>query len=118
VKLTAARNEYYSGEIDVSEYKLFKSECAEKVRQFEVLLEGVVSGAVRIEIVEKGGFQSIQTVNLYKDYDSIGKRQLITYVFPEKLSYDGEYFRTVLVNECVDEMFRIAGVYGRKKAGN
>lgn len=47
LKLTNARNKYYSGEIDADEYRKFKSDCNQKIRQFEVQLEGVVSGLLR-----------------------------------------------------------------------
>jgi site-specific DNA recombinase len=116
VKLTSARNKYYSGEIDADEYRHFKADCDQKIRQFEVQLEGVVSGAVKIERILKNAVSCIsRLLSLYKKYDSVGKRQLIMYIFPQKMYFDGTRFRTVLLNEAIAEMFLIPSSLRAKK---
>ncbi|WP_184550473.1 hypothetical protein [Mucilaginibacter sp. FT3.2] len=93
LKLTNARNKYYSGEIEANEYRKFKSDCDQKIRQCEVQLESVVSGTVKIERLLKNADSCVSgLLLLYKKYDLVGKRQLIMYIFPQKIYFGGTRF--------------------------
>ena len=55
--------------------------------------------------------------NRYNPFTIEQKRKIIGSIFPEKLIFDGEHYRTTRVNEAVRMMFAIDEAFRQKENG-
>ena len=55
--------------------------------------------------------------NIWIEATTIRKRQIVGSIFPEKLVFDGENFRTTKVNEAVGLIYRLDTAFRQKKMG-
>ena len=55
--------------------------------------------------------------NIWIEATTIRKREIIGSIFPEKLVFDGENFRTTRVNEAVGLIYRLDAVFRENKNG-
>jgi site-specific DNA recombinase len=91
-----------SGDIDGLDFKTIKSECEKQIAVLEAKI-----GSMSEEIGDMGPVLDKALKNLAKldniwiEATTIKKRQIIGSIFPEKLIFDGENFRTTRVNEAV-----------------
>lgn len=107
-----------SGDIDGLDFKTIKAECEKQITVFEAKL-----GSMSEEIGDMGPVLDKAIENLAKlesvwiEATTIKKRQIIGSIFPEKLVFDGENFRTTRVNEAVGLIYRLDAAFPQKKNG-
>jgi site-specific DNA recombinase len=53
--------------------------------------------------------------NFYDEADVNGKRQIISSIYPEKLVFDGEAYRTKRLNEAVRLIYKLGEGFSEKE---
>ena len=106
MRLGNAKRKYYDQETDVTEYRQYKTECEVEIEKLEAKLIELSNSAQKIDSLLKKAIFNLERLVLYwNDFDSMGKRRLINSVFPGKLNYDGNTYRTVRLNEIVEQIY-------------
>lgn len=120
-KLSFARNKFLSEIIDDDEYLEIKRECKEQISKLEENLnKSLVPQITNIDKLLEQALQTLQ--NIGKHYQEGGietKRAIIGSIFPEKLEFDGEHYRTARINSIAYHIFQINNeLNGVKKKRN
>ncbi len=106
VRLGNAKKKYYDEETDVVEYRKYKAECEVEIEKLEAKLIELSNGAQKIDSLLKKAIYNLERLILYwKDFDSMGKRRLISSVFPGMLNFDGNTYRTGRLNGIVERIY-------------
>ena len=107
-----------SGDIDGLDFKSIKADCEKQIQVLEAKL-----GSISEEVGDLGPALEKAIENLSKldtiwiEATTIKKRQIIGSIFPEKLIFDGENFRTTRVNEAVGLIYRLDAAFRENKNG-
>ena len=107
-----------SGDIDGVDFKTIKAQCEKQITVLEAKL-----GSMSEETVDMGPILDRAIKNLAKldniwiEATTIKKRQIIGSIFPGKLIFDGENFRTAKVNEAVGLIYRLDAAFRENKNG-
>ncbi len=89
-------------EIESSEYKAIKAEYEKKIERLNCTIFELSWQSENIDDLLKRTVQSLsQMGQLYENSDNEVKRQIIGSIFPEKMVFDGQSYRTTRVNEAV-----------------
>jgi site-specific DNA recombinase len=106
--LSKARKKLITGEIDASDYGKFKLECEEEIKLLESKLTASEYKQVPIENLLDKVFNNLSNLDiLYTQSTTIQKREIISSIFPEKLTFDGLNYRTLRLNEAVQLIYSI-----------
>lgn len=115
-KIARARDLLLAGDLDGAEYKKIKSDSE---RQITILEGKLVDSSVK-----KAGIGPLLDMalkilsrlpELYQSADSEEKRHIVSSMFPQKLTFDGEQHRTLFVNDAICVFDSIKAVFGQKK---
>lgn len=110
-QMVKARELLLTSAIDPADYKTIKLECESKLARLEAKLsETTGANATSTNIdrqIEKAVdiLSNLQTI--YVESDAFKKRQVISSIFPEKLSFDGIQYRTPRINEAARLIYQI-----------
>jgi site-specific DNA recombinase len=117
-RLIKARDLLLNEEIDSADYKSIKLAGERKIAD----LENKLFSAGRIEtnigpMLDKA-FKTLSNLEtLYQDADLKTKRRIIGSIFPEKLVFNGNNYRTARVNEAVQLIFNVGEGFSENKNG-
>ncbi len=103
-KINKARELLLEGSIDSADYRAIKKECEDNLNRLEAKLTAMVSGrqASGIDRLLDKAVSALSNLDkIYSDADTVKKREIIGSIYPEKLCFDGEQYRTPRVNEAV-----------------
>lgn len=115
-RLAKARSLLLDGAIDPLDYKTIKSECENKLISLDVKLTGFGSSALNIDECTEKAIHWLSSVNVvYNQSDTAEKRGIIGSIYPEKLCFDGNAYRTAQMNEAARLMWLINNEIGIKK---
>ena len=118
-KLGKARELLLVGDIDAKDYRTIKSNIEESINRIEIKLSelnGSLRGEVEVESLLNQAVASLSNLDqIYLKSDSLGKREIIGSIFPEKLVYDGIGYRTGKINEAAALIYQINNELGNKK---
>ncbi len=113
-----ARNKFLTDQIDQKDYYDFKKECEQQIERIEAELVRISSSTVKIDGLLKQVIGNLSNLNqLFDNADVMKKRKIIGSIFPEKLVFDGECFRTARVNEAVQLIFNVDKAFAKNKNG-
>ncbi len=117
-RITKGRALLLAGDIDALDFKAIKSESEKQITQLEAKLNEIQDdkGDIRPFVV-KAVDQLAQLDKIYGEGSTIRKRQLIGSIFPEKLTFDGENFRTARLNEAVQLIYNLDMAFRENKNG-
>jgi hypothetical protein len=108
-KMEKARELLLDNNIDAVDFRAMKLECAEKVTRLEASLSELNAqnaGLLDIRSIAEQAINNLRNVDiLYEKSDTEAKRYLVATLFPEKLVYDGEVYRTPLMNEAAEFIY-------------
>ena len=105
-----------SNEIDTEDYAIEKKEIDEKISAAESRLAYLVTGEDLTPQFEKAYSVLSNIDNAWESNPTEWKRDFLGSMFPEKLQFTGNGFRTARVNSIAQLMFSIgAGFSGNKK---
>lgn len=97
-KVSKAREFLLNGDIEPSDFKAIKADCEESIRRLEAKM-AVIADKPLVKmgvdkLVDKVIKNLCQLDQLYENADNAAKRQIICALYPEKLHFDGEAYRT------------------------
>ena len=108
-KIDKARDLLLDDEIEASDFRKIKNDCAQKILVIESNLNELNTKNKEIlnirPIVERA-IKNLRCLDLFYENSGVeGKRFLISTLFTEKLVYDGDRFRTTIVNETAQHIY-------------
>lgn len=107
-----------SGDIDGVDFKSIKSECEKQIAVFEAKIGSMSEETGDMApILDKAIKNLAKLDNIWIEATTIKKRQIVGSIFPEKLVFDGENFRTTKVNEAVGLIYRLDAAFRENKNG-
>ncbi len=113
-----ARKKYLTDKIDEKDYKEFKQECESEITRLEAKAMGLASKIIKIDGVLRGAIENLSNLQqLFENGDVMQKRKIVGSIYPEKLVFDGERYRTVRVNEAARLIYAIDKGFSENKNG-
>ena len=105
-----------SKQIDPSDFRDMKTEYTNKLEKLEAKLSGHNDEPSNIEPLLSKGIDSLLKLDyIYETGDIEKKREVISSMFPEKMTFDGTSLRTPRVNEAVKFIYMIDNELGGNK---
>lgn len=120
-KMSKARDMLLLGKIDDEDYKIIKSESKEKIDWLENELSRHLAESKEVNInvrLEKALMAITNISSMYQNADIELKRFIIGSIYPEKLEFDGNTYRTIRRNVIAEYIFKINRELRNKKSGN
>lgn len=118
-KLNKARQLLLSEEIDPIDYLTIKSEYEDKLMRLEAKLAEITTNATTTTSIDKLIDKAVSTLShldiIYTEANVTSKREIISSIYPEKLSLDGMQYRTPRINEAARLIFHINNELGEIK---
>ena len=110
-RLNKARQLLLSEDIDTIDYRSIKSECEDKLMRLEAKLAETATNSSTSIGIDKLINKAVSTLShldiIYSEGNITMKREIISSICPEKLSFDGIQYRTPRINEAVRLIYRI-----------
>jgi site-specific DNA recombinase len=117
-RLSKARELLLSGDLDGSDYKQIKSEAERKIAYLEGKASDLSKGCVSIEPLLDKALNSLTRLDkLYTEADTKRKREIISSMYPEKLTFDGMCYRTSRLNEAVELIYKLGEDFSQNEKG-
>ena len=117
-ELANARRLLLTGEIEPSEYKTIKAEYEKKIERLDCTIFELSRQSDNTDDLLKKAVQSLSQMDqLYENSDNEVKRQIIGSIFPEKMVFDGQSYRTTRVNEAVRLIWAMGAGFSENKNG-
>jgi DNA invertase Pin-like site-specific DNA recombinase len=105
-----------SGDLDNDDYRLIKKECEEGIVQLEDKLSKLALSQTNIESQIEQVTEVLSNLDVhYTQSNTLIKRELVGSIYPEKLQFDGNGFRTARVNEVVRIIYSLDAAFGAIK---
>ena len=110
-RLSKARELLLSETIDGRDYKEIKTDCESKIVRLEAQLAEQTNNTTKLNNIDKLLDKAINTLIridiLYKNGTVTNKRTIISSIYPEKICFDGFYYRTPKMNSVVNYIYQI-----------
>lgn len=120
-KIEKARDLLLDNDIDAIDFRAIKNESSEKISIIESKLSELNTknkAVLNIRPIAERAIGNLTNLDLFYENSSVeGKRYLISCLFPEKMEYDGDRYRTLLVNEIAEHIYLKNKELGAKKRG-
>ena len=117
-QLNKARREMLFERIDPADFKIMKTECENEISTLERKISQLPHDTKTVEgIVKKGLDNLIRLDERYENGTIKEKRELVGSIFPENLTFNGEYYRTARLNEAVRQIYLIEKELQENKNG-
>lgn len=116
-RLNKARDLMLSDSIDPDDFKAIKKEAELGIIKQEQLFSDIAT-ITDIQPMIDSGIEVLSNIDqLYITGSSDYKKKIIGSMFPDKLEFDGEHYRTARVNEAVRLIFSIGAAFEEKEKG-
>ena len=116
--LSKARKKLIIGEIDASDYRQFKLECEEEMKSLESKLTTLNYKPEPINTLLDKAFNKLSHLDvLYSQSSTVQKREIISSIFPEKMTFDGFNYRTIRLNEAVHLIYSLGKDFSKIEKG-
>ena len=117
-KLSKARDLLLSDQIDPADYRAMKAEYEERLNRQQVKLNALISQPDNFEEIIKTGLDNIFRLSeIYETGTIEEKRRVISSIYPEKLTFDGDKLRTTRINEAVRLIYMLDKELAEKETG-
>ncbi len=118
-QIREARRLLFSKEIEPTDYRESKAYYEKQIIELEAKLSGLPANNFQNidPLLDKALENLCQLDKLYETGSMEQKRKIIGSIFPEKLIFDGEHYRTARVNEAVRVIFGIDEAFRQKENG-
>jgi site-specific DNA recombinase len=115
-RLNKARKLLLDDAIDTADYKTIKSGCEKNLIILEAKLTGFGKPTYDLdECIDKALFTFSRLNITYLEADTTVKRKIIGSIYPEKLCFDGNAYRTARLNEAASLIYLINNKLRAKK---
>ena len=117
-KITKARDLLLTGDLDGADYKIIKNDCERQVSIIEGKMVGLSTKNEGMGAILTKALKNVASLpTLYQSADIEGKRKIISSMYPENLTFDGELHRTTRINEAIRVFNSVEAVFETKKKG-
>jgi site-specific DNA recombinase len=114
--LARARKKLMLEEIDATDYRQIKQECEKELKALEATLTNSTYKPEPIHnLLDEAVNKLSHLDSLYEQGSIVQKREIISSIFPEKLTFDGFTYRTLRLNEAVRIIYSLDKVFGEIK---
>jgi site-specific DNA recombinase len=104
--------------IEATDFRAIKTDCEKQITILEAKLGGIKEEKEDIApMLDKAVANLSKLDSIYKDATTIKKRQIVGSMFPEKLTFDGENYRTAKLNEAVQLIYTLDAAFRENKNG-
>jgi site-specific DNA recombinase len=119
-KISYIRELLSSKQIEPADFREMKTEYSIKLEKLEAKLSTCNNDRVDIkDMLDKGINNLLKLENIYENSDAEKKREIISSMYPEKMTFDGFSFRTSRINEAVRLIYSMdAGLSENKNRTN
>jgi site-specific DNA recombinase len=115
-KISYIRDLLSSKQIDPSDFREMKTQYSAKLEKLEAKLSTCNHNHVDIkDLLDKGINNLLKLDNLYETADIEKKREIISSMYPEKMTFNGFSFRTSRVNEVARMIYSLDEDYSENK---
>ncbi|WP_440793138.1 recombinase family protein [Pedobacter sp. 22226] len=108
-KIEKARDLLLDNEIDAVDFRAIKVDCNEKIAIIESKLSELNAknkAELNIKPIAERAINNLMNLDVFYENSSVeGKRYLISCLFPEKMEYNGDRYRTPNVNEIAQHIY-------------
>ncbi|RZK40051.1 MAG: hypothetical protein EOO90_16480 [Pedobacter sp.] len=108
-------------EIDAIDFRAIKVDCNEKIAILESKLAELNTknkAVLNVRPIAERAINNLMNLELFYENSSVeGKRYLLSCLFPEKKGYNGDRYRTPIVNEVAQHIYLKNKELGVKKNG-
>ena len=112
-KLSYIRDLLTSKQIEPADFRDMKTECSSKLEKLESKLSTNNNDQVSISDLLEKGLNNLLKLNYVYETGGIEKnREIISSMYPEKLSFDGFIPRTTRINEAVCLIYTLEKDFG------
>ncbi len=99
-KISYIRDLLSSKQIEPADFREMKTEYSNKLEKIEAKLSAVIYDQIDIKVLlDKGINNLLKLEHIYETSDTEKKREIISSIYPEKMTFDGFSFRTNRINE-------------------
>ena len=117
-QITKGRELLLSNDIDAVDFKAIKSECEKQINILEVRLTAASNNQEDITPTLSKAVDNLAHLDeIYHTATTIKKCQIIGSIFPEKLTFEGQSFRTARLNEAVRLIYSLDTAFRQKENG-
>ncbi len=117
-RVSKARELLLADALSPQEYKDIKTECERKVILLEAKLSADTPKEADVEEIIRKALRNLSNLDeRFTSADIQGKRQIIGSIFPEKLQFSENGFRTAKVNEAVQLIYNLGVAFEGIKKG-
>lgn len=116
---TKARELLMTDSIEADDYKSIKKECEQRTRELEARWSNLISKTEDIQPLMDKAMRLLGSIDeIYAEANIVNKRELIGSMFPEKLQFSGEAYRTTRINEAVQLIYSLGNTFEEINLGN
>lgn len=117
-RVTKARDLLLAGDIDAGDYKDIKAASESRISLLENKIFDLNKGSANIKPLLDKALNSLSRLDtLYEEADTKRKREIIGSMYPEKLTFDGNDYRTSRLNEAVELIYKLGEGFSQNKKG-
>ena len=117
-RVTKARDLLLAGDIDAGDYKDIKAASENRINLLENKIFDLNKGSTNIKPLLDKALNSLSRLDvLYLEADTKRKREIIGSMYPEKLTFDGNDYRTTRLNEAVELIYKLGEGFSENKKG-
>jgi len=117
-QLNKARMEMLFERIDPADFKIMKADCEREINALERKITQIPHDTRTIEGITKKGMDNlIRLDELFENGNIREKREIVGSIFPENLTFNGDYYRTERLNEAVRQIYLIEKALQENKNG-
>ncbi len=117
-RLSKARELLLSDVLDSADYKVIKAECERTINLLEAKLATVAPQEDNIDLLLEKALYNLAKIDVdFEQGDIQTKRLIIGSIFPEKLQFEENTFRTAKVNEAVTLICTLEATFIQNKTG-
>ncbi len=117
-RLSKARELLISDQIDGMDYREMKAEYNSRLEKLQAKLSACNNDQLDFSSLLDVGLKSLFRLdNVYENGTTERKRDVISSIYPEKLTFDGDYFRTPRVNEAARLIYNLGAGFGGNEKG-
>jgi site-specific DNA recombinase len=115
-RMRNARELLADQKIDADDYRELKQDCTSKITILEAKLGGCFNAEKNIDgLLQKAMGNLCSVKSLYEAGTVAQKRQIISSMYPEKMTFDGFQYRTLRLNEAVRLIYMLDKGFGEIK---
>ena len=104
--------------IDPADFKIMKAECEKEISSLERTVTELPHDTKTVEVIIQRGLENLILLSERFENGTVKeKREIVGSIFPENLTFNGEYYRTTRINEAVRQIYLIEKELQENKNG-